>query len=375
MKIVELLASRHFTGPAERVLQTMRLLSARGHEVAFAHTRMPPGTLETHTVDAPFRVLTEVRLARRGLAFPGVLADAARLAEWSGRDTLVCHAHTSHDHWTGLMFRRRAAGRVVLVRSVHESRQAGRRIGDHPLFAACDGVIAISQSMRERLIEAYRLDPERCVVIPGAVDTHAFRPGLATDAIRAEIGARAGDTLAGIVSRIKPGRGHRLLVEAFGDVAREVPSARLLIVGRGEGKAELEAFAATLPCRDRVHFLGYRRDDLANIYNALDVSVLLGEGSDGTCRAALEAMACGTPVIAARVGSLPETIDDGATGALVDEGDAQAVARALVRYLANPELAAAHGRAARGCAERDFALDAMALAHEAFFARLVEAGS
>lgn len=375
MKIVELLASRHFTGPAERVLQAMRLLAERGHEVTFAHTRMPPGTLEGHTIEGPFRVLTDVRLARKGLLLPGMLADAARLAEMLGRDTILCHTHTSHDHWTGLMFRRRAAGRVVLVRSVHESRQAARRIGDMPLFAACDGVIAISHAMRERLIESYRLDPERCVVIPGAVDTRAFRPGLATDAIRAEISTREGDPLAGIVSRIKPGRGHRLLVEAFGEVLRAAPTAQLVIVGRGEGKAELEAFVSTLPYRDRVHFLGYRRDDLANIYNALDVSVLLGEGSDGTCRAALEAMACGTPVIAARVGSLPETIDDGATGALVDEGDATALASALSRYLASPELAATHGRAARARVEREFALDAMALAHEAFFAKLEEAGS
>ncbi len=375
MKIVELLASRHFTGPAERVLQTMRLLVERGHDVSFAHTRTPPGTLEAHTADAPFRVLTGVRLPRKGLLLPGVLADAARLAEWAGHDAVICHTHTSHDHWTGLMFRRRAARRVVLVRSVHESRQAVRRIGDVPLFGACDGVIAISPAMRERLIESYRLDPERCVVIPGAVDADAFRPGLATDAIRAEIGAREGDALAGIVSRIKPGRGHRLLVEAFGDVLRVVPHARLLIVGRGEGKGELEAFVATLAYRDRVHFLGYRRDDLANIYNALDVSVLLGEGSDGTCRAALEAMACATPVIAARVGALPETIDDGATGAMVDEGDAAALATALSAYLSNVDRAREHGRAARASVERDFALDSMAAAHEAFFAKLMGTAS
>jgi glycosyltransferase involved in cell wall biosynthesis len=155
-----------------------------------------------------------------------------------------------------------------------------------------------------------------------------------------------------MVSRIKAGRGHDLALAAFARLRQQTPNVRLLFVGRGEGEAELRSRVNVSGLADRVYFLGYRTDDLPAIYAALDVHLLLGEGSDGTCRAALEAMACGTPVVALPVGTLPETIHDGETGLLV-EHDPEALAAAVEEVLSAPHLR----ERARGYAERELSLE------------------
>lgn len=371
MIVVELLASRHFTGPAERVLRLMDGLTERGHTVHFAHANDPPGTLADHTAGRGFATLPDVKLNRKGLVLPGLVADVARLQKRFGGERVLVHTHTSHDHWTAWAWKRRDPRKVALVRSVHETRQARIRRVERPLFASCDAVVAISEAMRADLIESGALPPEKVRAIPGAVDIEDFRPDLHACDVRRELGASPGDPVAGIVSRIKPGRGHDVLVNAFADVLKTLPRARLAIVGRGEGKAALEDRVREAGLSDAVRFLGYRRDDLANIYVAMTASVLLGEGSDGTCRAAMEAMACGRPVVAARVGSLPETVADGVSGRLVDADDRAAIARALIDYLSNPALAAEHGAAARRRMEESFTTDAMVERHDTLFRSLL----
>jgi len=370
--VLELLASRHFTGPAERIIHLMRGLSERGHKVMFAHTQRPAGTLAKELESEPFEVLNDVALLRKGLVFPGLIADVRRLHGLIARadDHVICHTHTSHDHWTAWCLAHVARSPISLVRSVHETRQASRRIGDVPLIRGTDALIAVSESMKETLSAAYGLDSEKVAVVFGSVDSEKFRPGLDASAIMEEIGANNETPVIGIVSRIKKGRGHKLLIEAAESVLREIPELRLMIVGRGESKNELEEMVRLRGLGGRVHFTGYRRDDLPQIYNAMTAKVILGEGSDGTCRAALEAMACGVPVIAARVGALGETVTDDHTGFLIDADDSASLARAMGRYASSPELAARHGAEARKEVGRRFSIDRMVETTESLFMKL-----
>ncbi len=94
-------------------------------------------------------------------------------------------------------------------------------------------------------------------------------------------------------------------------------------------------------------FTGYRDVDLPGVLQALDAFALMGAGSDESCRAALEAMAAGRPVVGRRVGALPETVVHGVTGLLVDDDRPESVAAALRALIAEPERAAAMGRAGR----------------------------
>jgi glycosyltransferase involved in cell wall biosynthesis len=101
-------------------------------------------------------------------------------------------------------------------------------------------------------------------------------------------------------------------------------------------------------------FSGYRDHDLPQVLAAMDCFALMGAGSDESCRAALEAMAAGKPVVARRVGALPETVVDGQTGVLLEADQPEAVAQALLEILADPERQQRMGKEGRRRAEAEF---------------------
>ena len=123
------------------------------------------------------------------------------------------------------------------------------------------------------------------------------------------------------VSRLAPNRGHELLLAGFRLLLARLPEARLLLVGKGEARARLEALVHELGLGERVIFTGYRDRDLPAVLGAADCFALMAAGSDDSCRAALEAMAAGRAVVARRVGALPETVAHGVTG-MADRGGA-----------------------------------------------------
>ena len=122
----------------------------------------------------------------------------------------------------------------------------------------------------------------------------------------------------------------------------------------------------------RVLFTGYRDADLPAVLQALDVFVLMGAGSDESCRAALEAMAAGRPVVARRVGALPDAVLHGTTGLLLDDDRPESVEPALRELLADPERARAIGEAARRHARDTFSPERHAADVEAVYRTVLE---
>jgi len=207
----------------------------------------------------------------------------------------------------------------------------------------------------------------------GAVDLARFPPGLDGLAIRAELGLGEAPVV-GTVGRLVPGRGHDLLVEAFARLRGRLPAARLLIVGKGEGRPYVEAEIRRLGLEDVARFAGYRETDLPAALAAMDCFVLLGTGSEESCRAVLEAMAAGRPVLAASIGALPETVVDGETGWLVEGGDPEAVAARIETLLTDPKQARRMGAAGRQRVETAFAPARQAARVEAIYRDLLGEG-
>ena len=208
------------------------------------------------------------------------------------------------------------------------------------------GLVVLS----ERIAESMRRlggPSARVVVIPGAVDTERFRPRERSEERARELGLGPTHRVLGVVARLQPHRRFDLLLEAFALAHRAAPDLRLLVVGRGtRARKVLEEPVHALGLEEAVVRAGYRRDDYREVLALVDALVFLVPGSDGSCRAVLETMSMEIPTIASRRGILPDTVDDGETGCLVDES-AEALAEALLGVGQNPEAWVVRGKAAR----------------------------
>jgi phosphatidylinositol alpha-1,6-mannosyltransferase len=155
------------------------------------------------------------------------------------------------------------------------------------------------------------------------------------------------------VARLGRRKGHETVLGAMPRIMRDVPDAIYLIAGVGPYKTRLQTLVSELNIGDRVRFLGeVAEQDLVALYNACDVFVLAShddprEGVEGFGIVLLEAACCERPTIGARSGGIPEALDDGVTGILVDPASPEQTADAVVRILTQPELAARMGRAGR----------------------------
>jgi glycosyltransferase involved in cell wall biosynthesis len=287
------------------------------------------------------------------------LHDVRKVSAFLRRTTVdVLHTHLSHDHWLAAcaLSLLNPSGRrpPVCVRTVHTLRRP-RSLSNRWLFRhGAAHLITVSPTLRRDIIERLQIPPSRITAVAGAVDCHRFHPAISGDPIRQEFGLSPSTPLAGIVARIAPSRGHLTLVEAFAQVHKAIPTARLLIVGKGEFRPQVEQRVADLGITEAVIFTGYREADLPEILGALDVFVLMAPGSEGSCRAALEAMAVGKPVVATRTGALEDIVLDGETGLLIEPQAGIALAHAISRLLRASEQARHMGLRGRQRVERTF---------------------
>jgi sugar transferase (PEP-CTERM/EpsH1 system associated) len=164
--------------------------------------------------------------------------------------------------------------------------------------------------------------------------------------------------LIGTVGRLSEVKRQDVLLESFAKVRQQVPDAHLVLVGDGPLLSELQALAEKLGVAQAVHFAGYQPSS-APYLQAMDVFALTSR-SEGMPQAAIEASATTLPVVASRVGGLPELIEDGVTGALFPVGDTDALASHLCRLLTDREEARRMGQAARERAVSRFSVSRMA---------------
>ncbi len=340
LTVLHVVANRWWTGSAEPVLRLVLGLRARGHRVLLG---LAAGDrFEAKAREAGVEPVDGLRFdVKSGLG--AIVSDARRLRALVTREGVdVVHTHHSHDHWLGWW----GHGTAALIRTFHNERAVRPAWPDSALYRRTDAVVAVSRRIEERLRQA-RVPGGRLHRADGVVDAARFvTDAQDTAKVREEFGV-AGAPLVGCVARLAAGRGHEALIEGFRLLSAGRGDARLLLVGKGERRDALEGLVKRLGLERRVFFAGYRDADLPAVLGALDVFVLMGAGSDDSCRAALEAMAAGRPVLAARVGALPDAVVHGETGLLLDEPSPEAVAASLARLLSTPEEARAMGEAGR----------------------------
>jgi len=207
-------------------------------------------------------------------------------------------------------------------------------------------MIAVSQAVAENFRGHFsRLMKDRVSVILNAIELDKFQPDqTASRTIRRELRLREGDLLLGIVGRLTPSKGQLELLRAFPRVLSEIPNAALVIVGAPQFNREheylqlLKQTTLELGIGKHVRILG-ARSDVAAIMQALDLLVI-NSTVEAFCLVALEAMASGTPILAAVSGGIPELIEHGKNGWLLRRRDERTLAAAILEVSRQPELRA-----------------------------------
>lgn len=334
------------------VLQSALHLARRGVEVEIftratssadpAVVPVAPGVLVRNIVAGPFEGLNKYDLPTQLCAFAAGVLRAEAMHEPGYYD--IVHSHYWLSGQVGWLARDRWA--VPLVHTAHTLAAVKnaaladgdvpeprlRTIGEQQVVDEADRLIVNTDSEARQLITHHHADPDRIDVVHPGVDLAVFTPGDRA-AARATLGLAPDEAVVAFVGRIQPLKAPDVLLRA----AARLPGVRVVIAGGPSGSAGghgLDALAAELGISDRVTFLPPQsREDLVVLLRAAD-AVAVPSYSESFGLVAVEAQACGTPVIAAAVGGLPVAVRDGVSGTLVVGHDVARWARALDELLA-----------------------------------------
>ena len=239
-----------------------------------------------------------------------------------------------------------------------------------PLLRRMDGHIAVAEIQKRRLVEVEGLREEKVRVIYNGVDTAAFRsaaPGERSVTRRA-LGLADDDVVLIAVGSLKPIKGVDVLLHALAGLVRKHPRLRLIVVGEGPDRSALENLARELSIADRVSFLGLRAD-VDVVLRAADALVLPSR-AEALPTVLLEAMATGLPVVATRVGGVPEIVEEGRSGVMVPPEDASALGSVLDRVVTDAALRRSLGERGRAVVEARFRVETMCENRMAYFEEL-----
>lgn len=242
---------------------------------------------------------------------------------------------------------------------------------ERDVVAFADRLVAASPLEREQLVAGYGADPDKIVVIPCGVDLEHFRPRPQEEA-RQKLNLPLDQKLVLFVGRIEPLKGIDTLIRAMKQVADRLPNGQrglsLAIIGGDAGEdpvgltaemRRLRALREELGLGEMVTFLGSRSQEILPLYYAAADVVVMPSHYESFGMVALEAMACGTPVIASRVGGLQFTVRDGITGFHFPARDVDALADRLTQILTDKALRERLGRQASAVAQ-SYGWDAVA---------------
>lgn len=238
-----------------------------------------------------------------------------------------------------------------------------------------DRIICVSEAVRQTVLEREGQAPSRVLVIHNGIDIDTpLAPAPAgprgLPALRRALGLAEEDLVVGMVANFNRAvKGVGYFFDAMPMVLAEVPTARFLLLGRGDEEVHLRARAAEMGIADRVIFAGFQ-PEIGPYYDLMDISVLTSL-SEGLSMTILESMKHGVPVVATRVGGNPELVTDGGTGYLVPPRDVHAFAARVVELLRDPSRRAQMGHEGRVVVEERFDVARTAESYTAVYRELM----
>ncbi|MFH1898234.1 MAG: GT4 family glycosyltransferase PelF [Candidatus Desantisbacteria bacterium] len=228
-----------------------------------------------------------------------------------------------------------------------------------------DFLITVSDQLKESMSVSIGIDRRKIKRILNGVEINCFDSKINKEEKKKELFINNSDIIIGTVGRIAPVKDQKTLIYAFAEVIKHIPDIKLVIVGDGESRIELEGIAANLKLSENIRFLGMRFD-IPELLAIMDLFVLpsLHEGISITL---LEAMASGLPVIATNVGGNPEVVLNGKTGVLVPPDNPEALAEEIIILLKNEQTRKNYGMSGRKIVQESFSLEKMINNHEELY--------
>ncbi len=376
MKILHLFSNWKWTGPAEPALNLALMLARRGHQISFMCGRTPKGEPEFLANMARQRGLyPDTRLIlKKHLNVSSNLIDLVVLKKLLRRENYdIIHSHLTNDHLLAGLAAGYARRKCPIIRTCYNGEPAKTDWRDKILYNKfSDGLITVSNKMRDSILKNYSLGPDRVWKIDTGVDLERFNPQSVSNDYRARFGIGSKDIVVGIVARVQKHRRFEVLLQAIKIATEKMPGLKLMIVGRGTYMNELAVQPAKdLGLSNNIVFTGYRKDDYVETLACMDMKVFLVPGSDGSCRAVREAMAMGKPIITARRGILPEIVKTGIDGLVIDDTPVN-LADAVLQLATDEDMRKKMGRAAAIKAQKVFSIISQAGAIEKVYQLCLE---
>jgi glycosyltransferase involved in cell wall biosynthesis len=357
--IVHLETGRHLYGGGRQVLTLMDGLVDQG----FRCTLVCP-------MDSEIRTATNSGVQVQTMSMAGDLdaSFAFRFGKWldqADADLVHVHSRRGADLWGG-MGAKWANVPAVLSRRVDNPEVPVMGPMKYRRYAR---VIGISEGILKQL-RKIGVSEEKLRLVHSAVNVDACQPSWTREQFLDAFGLKKDNLAVVCVAQFIPRKDHHGLIEAWSDVVGVCPDARLLLFGRGPEEENLQKIVQQSVLGSTVHFAGFR-DDLRQFIGCADVLVHPAL-SEGLGIALLEAQAAGVPVVATRVGGIPEAVADGKSGSLVEPGDTDKLARALIRLLRDADLRQRLGEGGRVHVANNFGTTAMIAGNLAVYKELLE---
>lgn len=351
-------------GQEHRILAEARVLRARGHRLLIAADSRAELLGRAQADGFPVIPLTFGSRAN--------LAAFLHLRRLLGQGEVdILNTHSSLDSWVGTLAWATLRRRPVLLRTRHLSTPVHANWPTRWLYHRPARVLTTSREIAALLHERLGVPPARLVAVPTGISLADFAPRLPDPALRASLGWPAGTFVAGTVSVLRSWKGHLSLLEALHLLRGQGHDIALVIVGEGPYRPVIEEKIRELELWPWVRLLGHQEDVPAWLAQ-MDAFVLASYGHEGVPQALLQALAMERPVVATRVGGIPEVIRAGHTGLLVPPKDPEALAQALARVMEAREETQAWGQRGREGVAAEHSLEHMADRLEAIYQEVME---
>jgi glycosyltransferase involved in cell wall biosynthesis len=334
MVIFHLESSLNLGGQEARTLREIYAFLERGHKVILIAPLDSEIAEQAKRQNIPLRTLE----MPNGAWPPSIF----KLLSWIQKEGAdILHSHSGKDALlagiTGRISRRRPA--IVrtrhIVNPIKHKHAFSYRWLPHRL-------LVVSDQLRERFITRHKVSPEKILTLKPSVDFSRYNGLPGKNEIRRKLNIDENQFVVGMVARFRTEKGHATLVQAFQDVLRRIPNARLLLIGEDRTKAseKIKELTKDLAIEQHVSFLGFR-NDVPRLLKSLDVFVLASH-REPLPNVIMEAFASGCPVVATAVDGNIEVVNNGESGLLVPPRDPSAMANAIIRLYNHPEIAASY---------------------------------